>query len=320
MPASFNNESERIAIVLSTYNGEAYIAEQLDSLIAQTNPNWRCYMRDDGSKDQSIAILKRYVAQDARFVFLEDTLGNLGVVQAYFHLFNQVDEAYIAPCDQDDVWFPDKLERSLKLLKTIETTRKIPALVHTDSAFVDSQLNSIRDKFIGKRGLKRGLNGIIIANSVQGGSILFNRALNLLSKQIKATLPYDYHLGMMAELTGARAFIADKLLYYRQHNTSSIARSDAKLPQAAHAAISPTLLLSFDNYTHVKRDFNQLVWTDIARKQVAEYLYLFEGESKLKKLYILLKNQYAFYRRKDIFSLIALILQHKNLLAFVKSN
>lgn len=320
MPASSNDASQRIAIVLSTYNGEAYIAAQLDSLIAQTYQNWCCYIRDDGSKDESITIIKRYVAQDPRFVFLEDQLGNLGVVQAYFYLFNKVDEPYIAACDQDDVWFPDKLERSLRLLQSIETAKKIPALVHTDSAFVDSQLNSIRDQFIGKRGLKTGLNGIIIANSVQGGSTLFNRALNNESKKIRAKLPYDYHLGMIAELTGARGFIADNLLYYRQHNSSSIARNDAKLEHSEPSEISPTLQVSLSNYRHVKADFNALEWTATAKKQVAEYLYLFEGSSKLKKLYILCKNRYAFYRRKDLLSLIVLILKHKNLLAFVSAD
>ncbi len=314
-----NDASQRIAIVLSTYNGEAYIAAQLDSLIAQTYPHWRCYIRDDGSKDASITIVKRYAAQDPRFVFLEDQQGNLGVVQAYFYLFNKVDEDYIAACDQDDVWFPDKLERSLALLKRIETEKKIPALVHTDSAFVDSQLHSIRDKFIGKRGLKEGLNGIIIANSVQGGSILFNRALNNESRKISAKLPYDYHLGMIAELTGTRGFISDKMLYYRQHGTSSIALNDAKLEQNANSEISPTLQVSLSNYRHVKQDYNALDWTATAKQQVADYLYLFEGSSKLKKLYILFKNQYAFYRRKDLLNLIALILKHKNLLAFVSA-
>ncbi|WP_020184046.1 glycosyltransferase [Methylotenera sp. 1P/1] len=320
MSAASDDASQRIAIVLSTYNGEAYIAAQLDSLIAQTYQNWRCYIRDDGSKDESTTIVKRYVAQDPRFIFLEDQLGNLGVVQAYFHLFNKVDEPYIAACDQDDVWFPKKLERSLRLLQSIETVKKIPALVHTDSAFVDSQLNSIRDQFIGRRGLKTGLNGIIIANSVQGGSTLFNRALNNESRKISAKLPYDYHLGMIAELTGARGFISDNLLYYRQHNSSSIARNDAKLQDSESSDISPTLQVSLNNYRHVKKDFSALDWTSIAKKQVAEYLYLFEGNSKLKKLYILFKNRYAFYRRKDLLSLIVLILKHKNLLGFVGNN
>lgn len=319
MSAASNDASPHIAIVLSTYNGEAYIAAQLDSLIAQTYKHWRCYIRDDGSKDASIAIVKRYASQDPRFVFLEDQQGNLGVVQAYFYLFNQVNEDYIAACDQDDVWFPEKLERSLTLLKRIETAQKIPALVHTDSAFVDSQLHSIRDKFIGKRGLKSGLNGIIIANSVQGGSILFNRALNNESRKISARLPYDYHLGMIAELTGARGFISDKMLYYRQHNSSSIALNDAKLEQHTYSDISATLQVSLSNYRHVKQDFNALNWTASAKKQVSDYLYLFEGSSKLKKLYILLKNQYAFYRRKDLLNLIVLILKHKNLLAFANT-
>lgn len=317
MPPAFIDKPI-VAIVLSTYNGEAYISQQLDSLIGQTYPHWCCYIRDDGSKDNSIVIAKRYAEKDARFTILEDKLGNMGVVQAYFYLFSKVDEGYIAPCDQDDVWHADKLERSLALLQQIETEKKIPALVHTDSAFVDSQLNVIREQFIGKRGLKKGLNGIIIANSVQGGSILFNQALNNESKKISAKLPYDYHLGMIAELTGARGFISDNMLKYRQHNTSSIARSDAEILSSKDHQFSPSLQLSLNCYPHVKYDFNQLTWTDVAKQQVADYLYLFEGSNKIKKLFILMKNQYAFYRRKDLLTLIGLILKHKNLLSFVE--
>ncbi|OYY48874.1 MAG: hypothetical protein B7Y48_08365 [Methylophilales bacterium 28-44-11] len=313
------NDHPTVAIVLSTYNGEAYIGAQLDSLLAQTYPYWRCYIRDDGSKDNSIAIIKSYAAKDPRFTFIEDQIGNLGVVQAYFHLFNQVPEDYISPCDQDDVWREDKLERSLTLIRNIETDHKIPALVHTDSSFVDSHLKIIRERFIGKRGQKKGLSGIIIANSVQGGSILFNSALNNQSKKISAKLPYDYHLGMIAELTGARGFIADTMLQYRQHNTSSIALGDAEIEKKADHSFSVTLQVSLSNYPHVKHDFNALTWTETAKKQVADYLYLFEGSNNFKKLYILLKNQYAFYRRKDLLTFIRLIFKHDNLLGLIPS-
>lgn len=312
-----HNKNSTIAIVLSTFNGAVYIAEQLDSLIAQTHKHWKCYIRDDGSNDNSIDVIKSYASKDPRVILLEDTLGNLGVIQSYFQLFHRVEEEYISACDQDDVWNPEKLERCLRLLQTIETDKKIPALVHSDSAFVDSHLNIIRDKFIGKRGRRHGLNGIIFANSVQGGSIIFNRALNNQSKKIIARLPYDYHLGLIAELTGTRGFISDNLLKYRQHNASAIARSDSELDLSNSQLISASLQQSLNCYPHIKHDFNQLVWTERAKQLVADYLYLFEGISKLRKLYILIKNQYTFYRRKDLLNLIALIIKHKSLVPLV---
>lgn len=304
----------KIAICLSTYNGERYISEQLDSLISQTYSNWHCYIRDDGSKDNSIDVIKCYVAKDSRFSLLQDDLGNLGVIEGYFHIFNKVDEDYIAVCDQDDVWLADKLMRSLEVLRKIEGDKSIPALVHTDSYFVDDKLNMIREKFIGKRGCKKGLNGIIFANSVQGGSVVFNKALNEESKKIKSKLPCDYQMAMIAELTGVRFFIPEQLLKYRQHQNSSIANSNNKNNKKLNNRyLSSTIKISLSNYHHAKNDFTSLSWTNQAKLSMNEYLYLFGDGNKIKKLCILLKNKYSFYRRMDFLYMILLIVKNKDL-------
>lgn len=161
----------KIAICLSTYNGEKYIGEQLDSLISQTYSNWHCYIRDDGSKDKSLEVVKSFIDKDNRFSLIHDDLGNLGVIHGYFHIFDMIEEDYIAVCDQDDVWLKDKLMRSMEVLKRIENDKSIPALVHSDSYFVDSQLNIIREKFIGKRGSNKGLNGIILQTVYKGAQL-----------------------------------------------------------------------------------------------------------------------------------------------------
>jgi rhamnosyltransferase len=312
-----------IAIVLSTYNGAKYIAEQLDAVLAQTHTDWRCYMRDDGSKDNTAEILKQYAQKDSRFIFLDDQKSNMGYNATYYYLFGLVQENYIAACDQDDVWHPNKLAVNLEKIQAIETSQKIPALVHSDSYFVDSDLNIMREYFIGKRGLPSGLKGILFANSAQGGSLLLNKSLRDVALTVPPELPCDYHLALIADMVGVRAFIPERLLKYRQHSASIIATGSAS-GQAKNVSSGRqknhigSLQISLKLYPRIKEDFKTLKPTPEAQTQLDEYCYLFEGSNRFKKIGIVLKNRYAFYRRKDELILLYLLLTNQSLLAYTK--
>lgn len=316
-------ETNKIGIALSTYNGSLYLAMQLEALIAQSYQNWKCYIRDDGSKDDTVAIIQKFAALDDRIVFQDDHKGNLGLNASHYYLLGLVQENYIATCDQDDVWHANKLEVNLKKLQAIETAAKLPALVHSDSIMVDSQLALISPTFIGKRGLKKGFDGIIFANSVQGGSIMLNKSLLDIAIKTPPTLPYDYHLAIIVSLIGERAFIPEALLKYRQHSASSIAQSDLKSSQQNEAnppsAISPSLIMSLSNYYHLKQDFNHLNVTPKAKEALVDYFALFESTSRLKKLWILFQHRYPFYRRKDLLQLVQLIIKNTHLLSLIEA-
>lgn len=313
-----HNPENDIAIVLSTYNGADYIAQQLDAILAQTYQHWRCYIRDDGSKDDTVSILRQYSAKDARIIFLDDQKGNMGLNPSHYYLLGIPQENYIATCDQDDVWLSNKLEVSIKKLKAIETEAKIPTLIHTDSVFVDSQLNVMRAAFVGKRGLRLGLSGILFANSVQGGSIMINKNLNQIALKTPPKLPYDYHLGIIADLVGIRAFIPETLLLYRQHSKSSIATaSQTKSKATALSKLSSTLALSLSGYHHIKHDFALIEPHQKAKKELADYFYLYEGKNPLKKLSIAIWHFYPFYKKRDFLHFVGLILKNKNLLKLI---
>jgi glycosyltransferase involved in cell wall biosynthesis len=304
----------KIAIILSTYNGEKYIAEQLDAIQKQTHTNWHCYIRDDGSKDSSPEILKKYINSDSRFSLAGDIVGNMGLNASHYYLISLTTENYIAMCDQDDVWDANKLEVSISRLQEIETIAKIPALVHTESIVVDSQLNIIHPFFIGSRGNAKGLNGILFANSAQGGSIMINASLKNIAIKTAPKLPYDYHLAIIAELVGVRGFIAQTLLKYRQHSASSIATGNLNHTlNSAKNNLSPSLNISLKGYTHIKNDFNQIKVSKQVEGYLADYFYLFEGENRFKKLFIFFKNRYPFYRKKDLVSFIYLLIKNENL-------
>ena len=134
-----NNRS--VAILMATYNGEKYLREQIDSLIAQTYRDWTLYIQDDGSKDATLDIIKEY--SDERIVLVDVGLTRQGACMNFMSLLNMVESKYYMFCDQDDVWFVDKIEKELARMKMVEAEKGIetPIIVHTDRTHTDAELN-----------------------------------------------------------------------------------------------------------------------------------------------------------------------------------
>ena len=116
----------KLQILMSTYNGEKYLDAQLDSLLAQTlceKEGWEVeiLVRDDGSKDRTCEILQAYADKDTRIRYIKEE--NTGVIESFFRLLDNSakDADYLAFCDQDDVWMPEKMERAVTLLSQAET-------------------------------------------------------------------------------------------------------------------------------------------------------------------------------------------------------
>ena len=125
-----------IEILLPVYNGEKYLAEQIESILAQTNKDWILKIRNDGSKDNSQAVIDRYCnAYPDKIIMIDSPRENVGLVRSINYL--QAAEPhgdYIMFADQDDVWQPDKLEVSINEIKTLEKdSPENPAMICTDA-------------------------------------------------------------------------------------------------------------------------------------------------------------------------------------------
>lgn len=107
-----------IEVLISTYNGEKYLAEQLESLLRQSYSDLRISIRDDGSTDRTLSIVKKFAEANPGVISLR--VGhNLGCTKSFLTLLeNSGDADFYAFCDQDDVWYDDKLERAANVLKT----------------------------------------------------------------------------------------------------------------------------------------------------------------------------------------------------------
>ncbi len=204
-----------ISIALCTYNGEKFLREQLDSVISQTYRNLEIIVVDDRSSDETVRILDDYARQDGRFnVFINEE--NLGYTKNFAKALSLCTGAFIAICDQDDVWRDDKISLQLKKMPGHE-------LVYHDSEFIDengvSMHYRISDKFHFYRG--REPEVFLFLNCVSGHSVMINRSL------LKETLPfpdgfhYDQWLAFIATSRGPIDFIQEPLVKYRQHRKNS---------------------------------------------------------------------------------------------------
>ncbi|ALV08495.1 glycosyltransferase family 2 protein [Roseateles depolymerans] len=211
-----------IDILLPVYNGSQFLQAQLDSLLAQTHTHWRCLMRDDGSKDRSLEILRAYqAAHPERFQLIEDGLGNLGTVRCLNALSTHVTSPVFAFCDQDDVWQADKLATSLAHLQALDCPEGTPGLVFCDMTVTDAALAPTAESFwdtLDARPYARELAGLPVINVVAGCTMMGNRALLGAAFPVPEGAPmHDYWVGMVAKYTGRIQAIEQPLMLYRQH-------------------------------------------------------------------------------------------------------
>lgn len=129
-----------VAVLMSTYNGEKYLEEQIDSILKQKNVEVHLVVRDDGSTDSTTAILSKY----QRMGCLEWRQGeNVGYTESFMKLCVHAPKAdYYAFADQDDVWLSDKLENALKELTLYQS---VPALCVGEWTIVDENLHPMRN-------------------------------------------------------------------------------------------------------------------------------------------------------------------------------
>jgi rhamnosyltransferase len=212
-----------INILLASYNGEKYIADQLNSIINQTYTNWQLYIRDDGSTDNTLNIIKKYQQTDLRIHLITDELGNLGSCQNFSALMNSIknENKYIMFCDQDDVWLPSKIEDTFNEIIRLEAKyRNIPLLLHTNFTYADLNLKPIKSKKHFKRTkiTNPEFSNVVCQNSALGCTMMINKKLLYLIGGIpKIAENHDYWIALVASAFGKIFYLDKKTLLYRQH-------------------------------------------------------------------------------------------------------
>lgn len=209
-----------VDILLSTYNGQKYLPMLLDSLLKQTYPRWRLVVRDDGSTDATMTILHQY-RKKCNMIILEPDGENLGPCQSFSKLIQYSDAQWTMFCDQDDVWLPEKIERTLEKMRQTECQYSGPVLIHTDLIVVNENLETISPSFWKYQKLdpsKDKLSDLLVQNNVTGCTMMINRSLrNCLTSIPNEAIMHDWWISLVAATFGQTRFINQGNIMYRQH-------------------------------------------------------------------------------------------------------
>ncbi len=211
----------KINIVMSTYNGEQFLAEQIDSIQQQTFKDWQLLIRDDGSSDQTPEIIKSFVAQDPRIVFInEHDCENLGVVKNFFTLIKHDKADYYFFSDQDDVWLEDKLETMLAAAR--QYPDQLPLMVYTDLCVVDQNLQVMNQSMIRSQSHHANTELVqeLTENTVTGGVAMINHALAERWRTLDNIIMHDWYLAVLATAIGKLVYIDQPGELYRQHDNN----------------------------------------------------------------------------------------------------
>ncbi len=213
----------KVAILLCTYCGESFLPDQLASFERQTYKNWTLYVSDDGSTDHTLDILGKYQVKWGQEKINLYTGPKKGSTANFLFLTCDVelDAAYYAYSDQDDIWDEDKLSRAITWLNKV--SHEIPAVYCTRTRLVDKNNQDIgySPLFLKPPGFKNAL-----VQSIAGGNtMVFNQAaLRLLKKAgVDGVVAHDWWVYLLVTACGGEVrYDSNSSLRYRQHEANLI--------------------------------------------------------------------------------------------------
>lgn len=219
---------DTIDVLLATYQGAAFLEEQLNSIFGQTTLPSQIIIRDDSSTDDTLKILLKFKELYPHLITLLPSQRRLGVKGNFSELMQHSSAEYIFFSDQDDIWNPNKIEMTLERMKKMERQygKSTPLLVHTDLIVVGSDLKLIHPsfwKFTGLNPKGAELNRLLAQNMITGCTMVINRALLEQALPIpNEAMMHDWWVGLVAAAFGYIDFISLPTLQYRQHLSNDV--------------------------------------------------------------------------------------------------
>ncbi len=302
---------KKVQILMSTYNGEKYLQEQLDSILAQTYPNIEILIRDDGSKDATLEILEEYAKKQKRITYIKGK--NCGAAKSFFQLLKKADKKadYYAFSDQDDIWEINKIERAVKwlerqriILKT-EKEKEIPVMYCSALKVVDQQKNVLYIE--GKERKTRDLSfgNALVENCCTGCTIVINQKLQKMvaQKRIPECSMHDWWLYMTASCFGKVIYDRKPCIQYRQHEENVVGMEHSRIDRLKKKIrgfhkgrnVISYQLMEFYRLYHPKGEKGKLL------KQ-----FLYAKKHPIYRVFLIMNNK--IYRQRKIDTIICKIL------------
>lgn len=290
--------SPLVSIVICTYNGESYLATQLDSIFKQTYSNLEIIAVDDCSTDDTLNILYTYAKQHKNFKVFKNAT-NIGYIKNFEKGIELSNGQLIAPCDQDDFWECNKIDILVNAIENYD-------IIYCDSELVDANLNSLQKNISNIKNSKSYNNCLpfIIANCVSGHALIMKRELFNVATPFPDYIIYDHWLAYVATLRGGIKYINDVLVKYRNHSTNTIGAVHTKKK---------------------KRKSIRKKWKEkkeqikITRRKIELFYNTCPAEKKLeKKVLFDLMTSYKSFSLKNNIKRVQIFLKYRKLLLAIK--
>lgn len=222
---------KKVQVLLSAYNGEQYISEQIQSILNQTHAAVSILIRDDGSTDTTMELLDQWVTTHPHKIKLIKGT-NVGVVSSFFELLRAADaEAdYYCFCDQDDVWLDHKVEHAIARLDSSIYT-EVPAMVFTSTYLTDDKLNR-KGAWPKPPAQEPSFFNALYENIAIGATITMNRSarnlfINSQSVDSQKVLMHDWWFYLLVSAFGTVIYDNKPSMLYRQHNNNVVGGSNS---------------------------------------------------------------------------------------------
>lgn len=238
-------EKKTVSVVMYTYNGERFLREQMDSILAQTYPIHEIIISDDCSTDGTIDILREYAAKHT-FIKIHQNARNIGFNSNFYHAFNRATGEYIAISDQDDIWSTQKVE---KLIEKITLDKKYN-LCFSHSTFSDSQqINQIPSPL--------NAEALLFNNCIPGHAML-------LKKEFITNLPlwknigfyYDWWLIMNAALENSVVECKESLVWHRIYNEAASVSITQKIKKQKKSSLLLPYIIGFYHFLQLRKTYD----------------------------------------------------------------
>lgn len=283
-----------IAIILSSYNGDKYLSEQIESIINQTSKNWNLFIRDDGSTDSTLSIINFYQEKDSRIKLIHDNLGNVGPLKSFEALMRQVENYdFIFFCDQDDIWKKHKIEISMSKILGMKNEYR---LVYTNfENFGTQEMTS--GKFYPDT-FQPNHKNLLIQNWIYGCTMVINNKLLNITKEIPIeAINHDNWIVNVAQIYGDIEYLDDVTVLHRIHE-NNVTTSNTNPSLRRFKYLNKIILKKRENKFVLLKFLQKLVDIHLTVPTDKEYIYTFLSvleNNRFSKIYVLIKNKYYAY-------------------------
>lgn len=261
------NTNTTTAILLSTYNGEKFISHQLESILKQTCQEFVLYVRDDGSSDSTLSILKEYSQKFNNIVIMNNGETNMGASASFLWLLKNVEAKYYMFCDQDDFWLEDKVKYQIEEIEKLKEDENLPIVIFHDLILTNSEGVVISKSFWDLHNFNIDnvtFESLFSQNVLTGCASLINQSMKnqVLKFDVNAIFMYDHLIALIGYGFGKAITIKKGLILFRDHSNS----------------VTPKLKVSFGyRISNFFKNVNQKNYLMPAINQLAEYLKNYES-------------------------------------------